>query len=181
MLKISFVFPKVVPWNILICMPSLSPAKSSAKAHTCHCWGMCMGRGSKWGWDCQNFETSTNQRSTDGIPIGLWAGSLMEFMKQVLKSIALCWVPNCYVWIFTSLRSASPTHLTVSVTWVFCVRWENIEPLSLQPMQLGKPGTHSLHSRFSLWKKSWAEGVCLGAELCCLGGRMTLVNWYFSS
>lgn len=88
----------VVPWNILICMPSLNPAKSSAKAHTCHWWGMCMGRGSKWGWDCQSFEASTNQRSAGSIPIGLWAGSLMEFMRQVLKSMALCWVPNPYVW-----------------------------------------------------------------------------------
>lgn len=88
----------VVPWNILICMPSLNPAKSSEKAHTCHWWGMCMGRGSKWGWDCQSFEASTNQRSAGSIPIGLWAGSLMEFMRQVLKSMALCWVPNPYVW-----------------------------------------------------------------------------------
>lgn len=32
----------------------------------------------------------------------------------------------------------------------------------------GKPGAH-LHALVSLWQRSWAAGVSLGPELCCLG------------
>lgn len=171
----------VAPWNILICMPSLNPAKSSAKAHTCHWWGMCMGRGSKWGWDCQSFEASTNQRSAGSIPIGLWAGSLMEFMRQVLKSMALCWVPNPYVWNihFSALSLSQAFNCANHLSILSEVKkyWT-----SQAATYTARETRHSLTTFFfSLWNTSWAEGVCLGTELCCLGGRMTQVNWYFSS
>ena len=101
---------------------------------------------------------------------GSWVDFLIEFLKQLIKCVFLWYVPFPALavvlpaWLSTpKLYSSKPNILDgVRKKWVLGVSHT--------------PGESSTCSQFSTWRKSWAEKVSIGIELCCLRRKVTQVK-----
>lgn len=171
--SLPFVFSSVMPWNADVCVSSPNSAELSWVSACYACTRCLQGHA----WEASLGTGGGELYVVLGVPMVVFGGSTCGcpgwFMGRLPHGVCRVLVEHPSLFSAPSISQLHSRAVNLSVPGGARKRWASWAESS----SAGGLGAYSLYSHFPPSGRSWAEGVPIGTELCCLAGGVRQISW----